>query len=83
MARTRRLTARIFFWKNTVNTAMTGMIAIRISASRQFTASITKTQPTTYAALQKMSTRLQASTEPILFVSLITRAMTAPPGVVS
>ena len=43
---------------------------------------MTKTQPTTYAALQKMSTRLQASTVPILLVSLITRAMMRPTGVV-
>mgnify|MGYP006982910177 CR=1 FL=1 len=82
MARTRRFTAKIFFWNTTVMTAMIGIIAMRMSASFQLTNSMMTTQPSTYMELQKISTRLHAKTVPILPVSLIKRAIMVPTGVV-
>ena len=51
MARTRRFTAKIFFWNTTVMTAMIGIIAMRMSASFQLTNSMMTTQPSTYMEL--------------------------------
>ena len=81
MRRTRRLTARIRFWKTTVIMAIRGTMAIMGSASFQLIKSMVTILPSTKEAAQKISTRLHANMEPILLVSLMVRATMVPTGV--